>query len=220
MCLYGTSHLFLQAFLIVCKFDLTLLFFLISLVELLRTLHYLPCCSTCNSGYLGAIHPFIMMLVHTFGCYILVPHPFMRRSCTRLATTFSFTIRLRDARTYDCYRIFTFIITVCMTLVHTVFQLVWGSLRFAPINMFAYFEKEVQLFTYRLPCNKTQDSFQSWLNQAMKLTLSSILPVLLIQQYTITSEVLLNLLLSNLPFILILRTSANSDISRANVFNQ
>ena len=134
MCVYGTSHLFLQAFLIVCEFDLTLLFFLISLVELIRTLHYLPCCSTCicNSGYLGAIHPFIMTLVHTFGCYILVPHPFMRRSYTRLAITFSFTIRLRDARTYDCYRIFTFIITVYVMLVHTVFQLVWGSLRFAP----------------------------------------------------------------------------------------
>ena len=56
------------------------------------------------------------------------------RSYTRLAATFSFTIRLRDARTYDCYRIFSFIIVVYVTLVHMVFQPVWGSLRLAPIN--------------------------------------------------------------------------------------
>ena len=58
-------------------------------------------------------------LVHTFGRYILVP------------------IRLRDARTYDCHRIFSFIIAVYVTLVHTVFQPVWGSLRLAPTNIYA-----------------------------------------------------------------------------------
>ena len=61
VCVYDTSHLFLRAFLIACEVNLALFSFLISLVGLLRSLHYSPCYSTCNSelpGYLGVIHTF------------------------------------------------------------------------------------------------------------------------------------------------------------------
>ena len=45
-------------------------------------------------------------LEHTFDRYILFP------------------IRLRDARSYYCHRIFSFIIAIYVMLVHMVFQLV------------------------------------------------------------------------------------------------
>jgi len=83
-------------------------------------------------------------LVHTFVRYILVDYLFTWRSYTHPSSTFSLTIRLRDA-CYIClsgtfsftvhllYGIYSFTYAVNLTLVHTVFHLVCGSLRLAPI---------------------------------------------------------------------------------------
>ena len=116
VCIYDTSHLFLQVFLIICEFDLALFSFLIYLVELLLTLHYSLCCSMCKDilvlftrlhdacthvGHYILIPPSVYVtLVHTFDCYILVLHPFMYTRTYECHRIFLHNHRIHDARTH------------------------------------------------------------------------------------------------------------------------